>query len=509
MKLQLAMIFGEHMVLQRDQEIKVWGKSCENDTVTVELNEQTEKAETVKGNWMVTLKPEEANEKTFLRVTSKKTGESIQFNDVAIGEVWLAGGQSNMEFLMKYDYDFTDTCKLENDDLLRYFCYPHVPFHGYLDYNDIPDEGYWRKWTDEKERSYFSAIATYMSMTLRKKLNVPVGIINCNWGGSPALAWADPKKIEDDETFKTVVDWQKRNLENTDWPKYITASEKPLPEKSAAELEFENKFMMGEDMTEFFKNFDPSKMPQPDYALFALGPRSVVRPGGLYETMLKPIAPYGIKGALWYQGEDDDAREWVDFYDKSVKAMIESWRELWGYKFPFIIIELAPFMGVGVTGAKRYDDMRKKQDRVAEEVKNVHPVCILDAGEQYNIHPRHKKVVGKRVGNIVMKHVYGDDSLTADCPRAVSAERKENEITVRFINSAEGLKVKGDLREELKVQVNGQNVDFEYEVSNDKLKISAELNGDKAVIRYCISNWCIARLFNSEDNPAFGFEYEV
>ena len=502
------MIFGEHMVLQRAKEIKIWGKSVRNDTVTVKLHDQEAQVICADGNWQVTLKPEEACEKTTLKVCSEKTSEVIEFNDVAIGEVWLAGGQSNMEFLMKYDVDLKDTLKLPDDDLLRFFRYPQVNFTGLLEIADFPDDGFWRKWDKEENRIFFSAVGAYMAMGLRKKLGVPVGIIGCNWGGSPASAWCEMEDIKNNKAMAPILKWHEDACNNTDWAKYIPASEvKPLP-PTPEQKEFENRFMMGEDMTEFFKNFDPSKLPKLDYAPFDLGPRSVVRPAGLYETMLKKIAPYAIKGAIWYQGEDDDARGWYDFYDESMKTLITGWRKLWGYEFPFYQIELAPFQGIGATGAKKYDLMRHQQHKAMEALNDVYDVCILDAGEQFNIHPRRKKMVGERLERIVMKHTYGDESLTADCPEAVSAERKDDKIIITFRNSAEGLCIKGDLREELNVLVDNEHSDYEYEVSNDQLVITGKFD-KPAVVEYCEKNYCVARIYNSEGNPAYGFRYEV
>ena len=508
MKLQPALIFSEGMVLQRDKEIKVWGTSADKDTITVKLNDQCVETVAEKGKWLVSLKPEKACNRTSLEISSSWTGEKICFNDVAIGEVWLAGGQSNMEFLMKYDFDYPETKKSQDDELLRCFTYPQTNFPGNMEINDFSVQGFWRKWVREEDRRYFSAVATYMGMILRKKLDVPVGIISCNWGGTPVAAWTSREDLESKEELKVILDWHKQACENTDWRKYITASEVKTPDPTPEQEAFTERFMMGGFDKEFFENFDPSTMPVLDYAPYAPGPRSVVRPAGLYENMLCKVAPYGIRGFVWYQGEDDDARDWVDFYDVSMITMIECWRKLWKEELPFYQIELAPFEGVGATGAKRYNDLRHKQEKAAASLKDVYDVCILDAGEQYNIHPRHKKIVGERLGRIVMKHTYDDDSLVADCPRIAKAERKDD-IEISFTDTAEGLLIKGDLKNYLKVSSQGSELEYEAAVDKDRLLIKTDMSKDKIRVEYCEVNYCEAVLFNSEGNPVYGFTCEV
>ncbi|MBR5761158.1 MAG: hypothetical protein IKX87_03955, partial [Lachnospiraceae bacterium] len=254
MKLQPALIFGEHMVLQRNKEIKVFGTTAAGDTVTVTLCGETVSAHADDGAWEVTLSPKDACDKTTMTISSKVTEEVIEFKDVAIGEVWLAGGQSNMEFLMKFDYDFEETVKLPDDNKLRYFCYPQTAFKGFLETeNNCPNWGFWRKWNSVENRKQFSAVATYMAMILRKKLDVPVGIVACNWGGTPASAWTKREDLEANPALKPVLDWHESELEKINWAKYITASDKKAAPQDPHMQEVFERMMMGEDMSDFFK----------------------------------------------------------------------------------------------------------------------------------------------------------------------------------------------------------------------------------------------------------------
>ncbi len=509
MRLQVALIFGEHMVLQREKPIRIWGTSAKNDIVTVSLNGQSVTADAPYGKWCADLEPEPACNRTSLEITSKATSEKIRFDDVAIGEVWLAGGQSNMEFIMKYDYDFQETKKLPDDTLLRCFTYPQAAFQGFLEVNPCAESGFWRLWTNEEERKYFSAVATYMGMLIRESQDVPVGIISCNWGGSPAAAWTSMEDLQSAEELKPILDWHRKACEETDWAKYIPASEAEVPPMTQEQLDFNDRFMMGEDMTEFFRNFDPSKLPPVDFAPFTPGPRSTVRPAGLYENMLSKVAPYGLRGFVWYQGEDDDARDWAEFYDVSMITMIQSWRKLWNEELPFYQIELAPFRGIGATGAKKYPLIRHQQAKAADSLPDAFDVCILDAGEEYNIHPRHKKIVGERLGRMVLKHSYGDRSLVADCPRFQEAHRFGDEIRLSFVNTAGKLEVSETLKDYLAVSADGEPIPYDAETDGDVLLVKGSFGDRKVRIEYCETNYCVASLYNAEGNPVFGFTVEV
>ena len=508
MKLKLADIFGENTILQRDKEIRIWGSSANHDTVTVELNGLKEEVPAEKGRWSVTFPAQKACAKTTMSVRSLHTKEKIVFENIAIGEVFLAGGQSNMEFLMKYDFDYEETVKSEDDPLLRCYTSPQTAFKGFLEINDKPEAGFWRTWEDKEDRGMFSAIGTYMGMILRKKLNVPVGIISCNWGGTPAAAWTAPEDLREEKVLEKILKWHEDACDNTNWQKYITASEVRAPDMTPEQLEFERRFMMGEFGKEFFENFDPSSLPVLDYAPYGPGPRSNVRPSGLYENMLKEVAPYGIRAFLWYQGEDDDARDWADIYDVSMITLIRSWRKLWNEDLAFYQIELAPFEGVGVTGAKKYDLMRHQQAKAAEALNDVYDVCILDAGERYNIHPRHKKMVGERLARIVLKHSFGDTSLTADCPKMIKAER-DKDIFLCFSNAADGMIIKGDLKKYLILECGGRRPDYEAEIRADTLILKGDFPKEKITVRFCESNYVEDPLFNSEGDPAFPFTCEV
>lgn len=512
MKLQPAMIFGEHMVLQRNFDIPIWGRSVRNDEITVTLCGETLKAVAEEGVWRVKFPPMEAIKQTVLEIHSSRTGESVVFSDVAIGEVWLAGGQSNMEFLLKYDENAEEMYEEPADPFLRYFRYPLVNFPGCLEKDVYPDDGFWRSWTDVENKGMFSGPAAYMGRVLRKTLGVPVGFIGCNWGGTPAAAWTDMTSLKENSALKPILDWQENAVKHMDLQKYYSASDLPVSSPTEEEQERMEKFMMGIGLEEFFQSMGDMPPPQPsDYSPFIPGPRAAVRPAGLYENILRHIAPYAVRGAIWYQGEDDDSRDWADIYAQSMKTLITSWRKLWDRDFPFLQVELAPFEGVGFTAAKNYPKIRRGMREVAAELDNIHDVCIMDAGDRINIHVRKKKPVGERLALLARKYVYGESDLLADSPSIEDSEREEDMIKLHFSNTGDGLHLEGQLDAVLKVTIDGKPISVCSSIKGNTLILkSPEFRHSRLVkVEFCELNYCVDPLFNSAGLPTFPFTLEV
>ncbi len=509
MKLQPALIFGEHMVLQRLKPVPVWGRSVRNDTVSVTLGSCSAKSGTVNGAWKVTFPPMEACRRTSMTICSEKTGERIEFRDIAIGEVWLAGGQSNMEFLLKYDEEAETLFGEKEDPDLRYFRYPTASFNGCLEKDAYPEDGFWRLWTDREDRGMFSAPAAYMGRKLREKLGVPVGFVGCHWGGTPAAAWTDAESLQSSPALQPVLDWHEHELRKIDLLKYYAASDVPSAEPGEQQRAMMDRFMMGIGLREFLEK-GPPPMPPMDYTPYMPGPRSAVRPSGLYESMLCKVAPYALRGIIWYQGEDDDFRGWYGFYDESMKALIRSWRALWKEPLPFLQVELAPFAGMGLTAAKQYFTIRENMRKAADALPDVHNVCIMDAGDDINIHVRKKRPVGERLALLARKYVYGETELLADSPRAVELVRENGFLRIRFADVGEGLTARSDPSSLLHVYAGGKEVPFTCSVEGSCLLIRADCGPSASVrVEYMQVNYCEAPLFSSAGLPAFPFVLEV
>lgn len=511
MKLQPALIFGEHAVLQRDEPIPIWGRSTRNDTVTVTLNGVSRTAEAVNGEWAVVLPAMDAAKSVTLEIASAATDEAVVFKDIAIGEVWLAGGQSNMEFLLKYDEDAEEMYKDAADADLRFFRYPTANFVGCIEKDAYPDDGFWRSWTTVENRKMFSAVSAYMGRRLRGSLDVPIGFIGVTWGGTPAAAWTAMDDIESNPALSPVLTSYESSFEAVDLRKYYELSDKPTPEPTEEEQARTDKFMMGIGLEDIFKDGSPAPPPPSDYTPYMAGPRSAVRPSGLFDNILSKVAPYAVRGAVWYQGEDDDFRGRYSFYDESMTALIKSWRRLWNKELSFLQVELAPFKGRGPTGAKEYYTMRTKQRRVMDCVPGVHNVCIMDSGDEYNIHVRKKRPVGERLALLARKYVYGEERLLADSPRCSGAVRNGSSVSILFDFAGDGLELRGDIESVLSITVDGMAVTADARVCGNELILSSDsfACGGKIEILFCEQNYCVDPLFNSVGLPAFPFTVEV
>ena len=237
-----------------------------------------------------------------------------------------------------------------------------------------------------------------------------------------------------------------------------------------------------------------------------IGPRSFRRPSGLYEMMLKKILPCEVRGALWYQGEEDGISR-SDFYDVSLTAIINSFRDRWE-NLPFLIVQLPPFEGNAFALARKYPVIRKMQQKVSETLPNVWCACTTDAGDRNNIHPRHKRPVGERLSRLALKHVYGV-KVEADSPKAVEIRKEEDSVILRFDNTAGGIQIQGEYVKGLELYVEGYRVHPDIRTEHDLVILTSESLvsvKNQIVVKYAMDNYFEANLYNLAGLPVFPFE---
>lgn len=193
--LKSAMIFNDNMVLQREKEITIWGITDSLKKVRVLLSDENGKGicesecrADSDGKWEVKLEPMYANRNLTMLIQSEK--EELKFCNVQIGEVWIAGGQSNMEYWLYFDEEKEQELALPENTNIHYFDYPKIAYEGQLEEYDFSEYGFWRK-CNAKEMPWFSAVAYYFAKKLEGELQIPIGIVGCNWSGTPACAWID------------------------------------------------------------------------------------------------------------------------------------------------------------------------------------------------------------------------------------------------------------------------------------------------------------------------------
>lgn len=433
--LKTAFIFGDNMVLQQGKRIPVWGNAEPGRTVTAEFMGDTGSAVTDSdGNWYLELPAQNPEMNQTLRVSSDS--EIIEYQNVCVGEVWLAGGQSNMEFMLGFEQHFEDVLAEEPDGLIRFFDYPEVSYEGQMEDFSYRNHGFWRSWTGD-DLPWFSAVGFYFARKLRKQLGVPVGIVGCNWGGTPASAWMAPEYLQGTSGDCWLRDYAE-TLRTLDIPAYQEGfRHDPANDRTNLLADEWYRRLMKDGLARQDQLDLMAASPVPP---LVVGTYSERRPGGLYEMMLKKVHPFAIKGVIWYQGETDGDFH-PDVYTVVFTQMIRCWRDLWKEEFPFLFTQLAPFGQWMTCDGTNYPIVRSCQEQVSKTVPKTWMASIGDVGMEWDIHPKNKKAVGNRLALLALGHVYGEDIL-CDAPRFLSAEKRGDTVRIQFSN-AEGLHIQG------------------------------------------------------------------
>ena len=366
-------MFGDHMVLQQGIKNRVWGKADPGEAVTVSLGGQSHSTTAAAdGAWHVFLDPvQDYGGPHTLTVKGKNT---ITFNDVLIGEVWVCAGQSNMQWSVNQSNDADIEKAAARFTNIRLISVPQVG-------TQEPQWNFNGKWQvcSPETVGGFSAVGYLFGRQLHQTLGVPVGLINNAWGGSAAEAWVKRDKLAANEKLKPLHDrWVKM--------------EEGL---GAAMAEFEKKladWKVEADKAKAEGKPAPNPPGSPDGQM-----KGNARPGNIHSGVLTPSIGYGIKGAIWYQGETNAGRAYQ--YRELFPFMIKSWREEWGLgDFPFYWVQLADFKGEKAEPAESdWAELREAQTMTMKALPNTGEAVIIDIGEGKDIHPKNKQDVAKRL----------------------------------------------------------------------------------------------------------------
>ncbi|MBR1861429.1 MAG: hypothetical protein IJ796_06180 [Lachnospiraceae bacterium] len=434
--LRLPGIFKEHAVLQRDREIKIWGESSE-EMVYISIENGSDKelcklnSEVSEGKFVFRIGPYSAGGPYRVRIWNEGKDEEIVLGDVYFGDVYIAGGQSNMELELQNSRDGKEEVEKSSDPHIRFYYTPKVAWVG-EELEEAERKSVWEK-CEPGKTACWSAVGYYFAKALSEELNgrddslwpdngddsrvqsdsgenaltkpdsgVMIGIIGCNWGGTSASAWMSREKLlEYPETAAYVESYDKKT-EGQSLDEYL----KELEEYEVYQAEFDknvgNYYMTAENPSwdEAIRLFGENRYPGP------MGPRNWTRPAGLYESMLKRIAPYGICGVLWYQGEDDDNRPYT--YKRLLTSLTEQWKaDFENPELPFYIVQLPRFVNEGEEDDKNWPFLREAQSDVCNENEGFGLAVILESGEYHNIHPLNKETVGYRLAFQALYRYYG------------------------------------------------------------------------------------------------------
>lgn len=471
------------MVLQRDRPVPVWGTARPEQAVAVEFSGQRKEAKTsAGGTWRVDLNPLPASASGQALVVYSGTTPVRRFEDVLVGEVWLASGQSNMAWTVSEGGVSVKNAAAE-------IASAHFPLIRQLKIpkrnTKEPQTGFQAEWTvcSPETVGGFSGVAYFFARELFQKLNVPIGIINSSYGGTPIEAWLSG------ETFASApacAGARQRFAETEkNWPEILSAYR---AEKEAWTREAEAAKASGTKLDK----------PMPRQPVGAGHPYSPVT---VYNAMLHPLVPYALRGVIWYQGEANVKR--AGDYESVFAAMIRQWREEWGQgDFPFYFVQLANYRGDDPTSPD-WAWLREAQSR-ALALPNTGMAVAIDIGDPNDIHPRNKQDAGRRLALVALDRTYKVDAGESSGPVLAKSRRVQNGLELQF-DHGNGLLVKDPRRD---FEIAGSDRKFfpaSAEVVGNSVLVSAPEVKDPVAVRYAWANAPVATLFNAAGLPAAPF----
>ena len=406
--------FADHMVLQRDKPVPVWGWAEPGDEVTVEFAGQRKSAmAAADGKWMVRLDPLTTNATpAALTVRSARSGGPLTVADVLVGEVWLGSGQSNMAMQVFRSADFATEQAAANLPLVRMF---REESPGAA----TPQSRGAGSWAICRPDTVggFSATLFFFGRELHRALGVPVGLVNSSVGGTPIQAWIDAdaqRQVPDLAAFIAAVDAERAAF---DRDRAQTAYERAIEKWTAA--------------AEAAKR---DGKPLPNRPRNAVDKHDRDLPGNLYNGKISPLVPYAIRGAVWYQGEGNAHSGRGIFYRHQLPLLVTDWRKKWADEFPFAWVQLPNFDRQG----EEWMLIREGMLQTLRLPKTGMAITV-DIGDPKDIHPKNKQDVGRRLAAWALADVYGRPVPARSGPLPAGSEVRGSDVVCRF-TEATGLR---------------------------------------------------------------------
>lgn len=481
-QLQLAKIFTDNMLLQRDQPIHVWGKGIPGSVVHVVFDKETKTTIVNKdAEWTIRFAKRNASAKP-VSLTVKSSSENINIKNILIGDVWLCIGQSNMEFPMIREQHYKDEIKNSTQPLLRLYNPSFVGKNIFgiaysdsvaklLNANDFY-KGEWQ-YCDSNSFKNMSAIAYYFGKDVVENIIVPIGLINLSIGGAPLETFINTAVLKNDSQFANKVkgDW----IENTSLPVWIRER--------------------GRQNVGLLQN-----VPEDEN-----GKNHAYKPGFAYNAGIAPLFNMPIKGILCYQGESNAQEiERVEEYGRLSALMVIDYRKKWKQPaLPFYYVQLSSIDTVKYKGAL-WPLFRDEQRKMMTLIPNSGMAVCSDIGFKDDVHPNNKKDVGERLAAWALYKTYGKKNIPSG-PLVQKAIYKNRELVITFNYAGKGLQtVNGEM-------LNGFSIDGKTAtvalIKNKQVVI--KLNEKPESIYYGWKPFCDANLINSDLLPASTFKIKV
>ncbi len=618
-QIKLPKVFGDNMVLQRGLKIPIWGNSIPNALITAELGnvKATAKADQ-EGKWTVHLPKFKAGGPYTLKIYEKeKPGDGIELNGILIGDVWLASGQSNMEWQVQQSKDASEEIADANFPQIRFLVVDH---NKQIKLQSDIVSGKWEV-CDTANVKGFSAAAYFFARKIHLDEKVPVGIIQSTWGGTPIEAWTSREMLltspitrENTLSMDTLtLDAEDLKADSLSWVRIweIVYNPQDNADKIFTAVDYDDADWTAIDMPNVLKNFGigdyegmvwlrkkislPESFagkdltinlghPEMTYSLYFNGreicknvwysdsthsytiPASLVqqtgenaiavrvamlwgggglnppaddlyigegdsrislagkwsykkdlepsfpeilnyqyRPTVLFNTMINPLIPYGVKGIIWYQGESNAEQAYN--YRELFPMMITDWRQRWQQgNLPFLFVQLANFMErKPLPSESEWAELREAQTMTLS-LPNTGMACAIDIGEAGSVHPLNKQEVGRRLALIANKMVYKKDGIISG-PMYKTYRTEGNRIRISFSSVGSGLLTK-DGKEVKGFAIAGNDKQFHWAkavIERDGVVVYSDEVAEPVAVRYAWADNPECNLINSEGLPAVPF----
>jgi sialate O-acetylesterase len=466
---QLPALFSDNMVLQQGMPVTIWGWAHEGEKVTVKFRGQTVSATTHNLKWSVKLRALKAGGPDSFSVGTAQN--TVTLTNVLVGEVWVCSGQSNMEWPLSQSFQPEADIASATNNLIRLF---HVPKAK----SDSPTvnikKASWQLCSPQAVPG-FSAVGYYFGRDLQAARKAPVGLIQSDWGGSPAEAWMSREALEINPRYQAEV----------------------LDAYAATEKNYRDAMVAYEiEKVEAAKNKEEFKKRAPGLGW---------KPSELYNGMIAPLIPYALKGSIWYQGESNAGR--AEQYRTLFADMIRCWRRDWGQDdFTFLCVQLAPFTAIkDQPQESAWAELREAQWLATKTLSNVGMAVITDVGDPKDIHPKKKQPVGARLALAAREIAYGE-KIEFSGPLYRSQEIKGDKIVLHFDHVGQGLEAReGELKG---FAISGDDKNFVWakaEIVEDTVAVSSPAVMKPVAVRFGWADCPVLNFWNKNGLPASPF----
>jgi sialate O-acetylesterase len=465
---KIAPVFSDNMVLQQGQALPVWGWADDGETVTVKFCGQKASATARNGKWSLKLRSVKAGGPFEFSVGSGT--RTVQFTNVLVGEVWVCSGQSNMEWPMAQSFESGADLAAATNARIRLLAVPRVKSDG----PKAVINSAWKMSSPDTVKS-FSAVGYYFGRALQEARRVPVGLIESDWGGSPAEVWMSRESLEINSRYQTEI-LDPYPVAEKNYREALAAWEKEKAEAGNAGKEFKK-----------------------------WAPWPAWKPTELYNGMIAPLIPYAIQGAIWYQGESNAGR--AEQYRTLFPDMIRCWRRDWGQNdFTFLLVQLAPFKAIKEQPDESdWAELREAQLLSTKVLPRVGMAVITDVGSPTEIHPRKKRPVGERLALAARAIAYAE-KIEFSGPLYHSLKIEGNKAIVSFEHVGKGLEAHdGALKG---FAVCGEDQKFVWasaEIVGNTVVVSSPHVTKPVAVRYGWADCPVVNLWNKDGLPASPF----